>query len=141
MTKLTKEEAKKELFDALNIDHPIIFHVYETDITDGYVVGSGIIGTPDDLYDTDRFYDIGYDNHDVEEIHVDSVTTYMIGDGGDSEHADSSDCAVIEDMLNNRRTAGGLMEFLEHDADVISDCGAGYVDNPCYEPEDDDYDI
>ncbi len=132
---MTKEEAKQELFKRLDLDGSIIFHVYE--LNGKYLVGSGIIGEDDDLYNSDRLYDYGYDYYYEESFDVGIVNTYMIGEG-EADHACASDCAVIEDMLNSKSYGDALWEYLVEDADFINACMCGTVNNPCYEPDEEE---
>lgn len=137
---MTKEEAKNVLFQRLELEGSIIFHVYEAG--GKWLVGSEIIGNEDDLYESDRFYDYGYDNYWFKDFDIGIVNTYMIGDG-ESDHACASDCAIIEDMLNSPEYGDALWEYLEEDADFINACVCGSVPNPCYvddEDEDDEED-
>ena len=134
---MTKEEAKNVLFQRLELEGSIVFHVYE--VGGKWLVGSGIIGNEDDLYNSDRFYDYGYDYYWCKNFDIGVVNTYMIGDG-ESEHAYASDCAIIEDMLNSPEYGDTLWEYLEEDADFINACVCGSVPNPCYMDDEDEGD-
>ena len=134
---MTKEEAKNVLFQRLELEGTIIFHVYECN--GEYLVGSEIIGSDDDMYGSDRFFDYGYDHCYEESFDVGIVNTYMIGDG-EADHASSGDCAIIEDMLNSKEYGDALWEYLEEDADFINGCMCGEVNNPCYEPDEEEED-
>lgn len=132
---MTKEEAKQALFDQLELDGSIIFHVFEVD--GHYIVGSGIIADEGDLNMSDRFYDFCDDNYLDRTIDVGIVNTYMIGEG-EAENAWAADCAIIEDMLNSREYANDLWEYLEEDADFINRCYIGIINNPCCLPEEEE---
>ena len=134
---MTKEEAKNVLFQRLDLTGSIVFHVYDANGT--WLVGSDIIGDEGDLQMSDRFYDYCYDNYWCETIDVGIVNTYMIGDG-EADHAYSSDCAIIEDMLNSKEYGDALWKYLEEDADFINSCVCGTVDNSCYEPDEEEED-
>lgn len=132
---MTTEEIKEQLWKELDLDNrSIIFNLF--DIGDGtYYVGGSIIGCADDLYEESRFFDIGYDSWYEAGFDVALAETYMIGNG-ESEHADSGECAFIENLLNRNKKA--FMTYLESEADCINAIDDVYVDNPCYEEEDEE---
>ena len=138
MKKYTMEEAKQELLSQLDLEgRSIIFHTFEID--GETLVGSGIIGDRMDLEESDRYYDYCDEYSEEPEFQVYDITTYCIGEG-ESDNADSDECAIIENMLYNPKIRSGLAEYLDEEVECINHINYLMVDNPCWVSEEDDED-
>jgi len=131
-------EVKAHLWEALHLDnHAITFHVIDVG-DDIMYFRPGIIDCSGDLWESDGWFDIGTAHYDEKEVRVFAVESYMIGDG-ESDHADYSDCVLMENI--NEESSDAMDAFLREYADVMCSFGDFELDNPAYEePDEEDHD-
>jgi len=129
------EELRAHIWTTLHLDtRSIVFHVLELD--DGLpYYERDLIDAKDGLYDSDEFFEYAYAHSEDQEIHVDSVVSYMIGDG-ESELADYGDVEELADIAVESPAA--MTAFLSDTADVLAVLRDFDLDNPCYEELEDD---
>ena len=124
-------EVKAHLWEALDLNEKsITFHVFEIADESHLYVSGGIVDCSGDLYESDRFYDVGYEYAGDEEIKVDYVESYMIG-SGETEHADSDEAAMLEEIAQD--SPGAFDSFIREYADYLVDIKDFKVDNPAYD--------
>ena len=132
---MTYQEFKANLWTLLGLDNrAITFHILDTEF--GVSVGSGIVESSDDLYDTDAT-DMLMDNPDAPFIQVYSVESWMLGNG-EADHADSADVELLQSAME--KFNGFFDLFIRELADPLCSLGEFEWENPHYEPDDDDDD-
>lgn len=130
---MTYQEFKINLWNQLDLDNrSITFHIVDSEF--GLSIGSGIVESSDDLYDTD-FTDTMLDNADAPNIDIYSVESWLLGNG-EAEHADCIDCGNLQEaMMKCQSFFDRLIQDL---ADPLCTVGECTLENPFYEPDDDD---
>lgn len=128
----TAEEVRSFLWEKLNLsNHAITFHL--VDVGDDILYyRPGIIMSEEDFAESDALSDIGTAHYDEQEIEVDCVASYMIGEG-ESDHADYSDIEVLEEVSEESREA--MDSFITQYADLICSLYDFTVENPEYDEE------
>lgn len=130
---MTYQEFKQNLWTLLDLDNrAITFHILDTEF--GVSVGSGIVESSDDLYDTDAT-DMLMDNTDASFIQVYSAESWMLGNG-EADHADSADVELLQSAME--KFNGFFDLFIRELADPLCSLGEFEWKNPHYEPDDDD---
>ena len=133
---MTYQEFKQNLWPLLNLDNrSIIFHIIE--FNDVYV-GSGMIQTTDDLYESDLFIEECIDLYYEPEIYVENVSSYILGKG-ESDHADDGDIVLLQKALQTYESF--FDQLICEEADVLCSLSDLALENPHYEePEEEDDD-
>jgi hypothetical protein len=128
----TPDELRAAIWSALGLDkRSTLFHVIDVGL--GYdTYGRGIIDTHDDLYNSDAFFDIEYDNALEPEIEVYGVDSYLLGDG--EAEADSDDAAALQAFALESPEA--MSALLRRDAELLVSLSGETMPNQCYEPDD-----
>ena len=131
------EEVREHLWWMFNLkEKSITFHVIDLADDGKRYVGGGIVDCSGDLYEGDRFFDIGYDREEDAEIEVDSVESFMIGEG-EVDHAGIEDAEILEDIINDSPSA--FSDFLDKYADCLVSITDFTVENPAHDGEGDVY--
>ena len=119
-------ELKEHLWEKLNLaNRAITFHV--VNFSDGdQIIGSGIMASIEDDFDSEAIADYGCDNDGCPEIEIDSIESWMLGNG-ESDHADHEDVILLERAMCNKPDL--LDEVLRQEADSVASIGACTIDN------------
>ena len=125
------EEVHEYLWQELNLSaRSITFHMFEISDESHWYFGGGIVDCSGDLYECDRFFDVGYERTGDADIGIDQVESYLIGDG-EAENGDSDDAAVLEDVAEDSPSA--FDEFIRRYADPLATIRDFSVENPAYD--------
>ena len=133
----TVDELRSHLWTTLGLDHrSITFHTIDA-CDDHLYIRPGIMTTQDDFTDSDGLYDIGTAFYLDPTVYIPGVTSYMIG-SGESDHASYDDCEALEDIAETEPSL--FDDFLGSDADMLCSLGDFIIENPAYDPDEDDED-
>lgn len=134
----TPTEIRDYLWQALNLStRSVTFTLFCPSDDDRLFICGGIVDCSEDLYEDDRFFEMGLERSDDVEISIDTCEAYMIGDG-ESEHADTEEAMLIECIAEKNPDAFDL--FINKYADPMVTIRNFTVDNPGYCMFDDDDD-
>lgn len=135
---MTYQEFKTNLWTLLDLDNrSIIFHTIDFDRRFTTFIGSGMVESPDDLYDSDPFTDECLDLCDEPEIYVENVSSYLLGKG-EADHADHSDVELLQSAMN--QYGSFLDHLIQEEADLLCSLCDISAENPDYEEPDEDID-
>ena len=125
------EEVREHLWEELRLSgRSITFHLFEISDESHLYVGGGIVESSDDMYDCDRYFDVGYERAEDAEIGIEYVESYLIGDG-EAENGDSDDAQVLENVSEDSPSA--FDEFIRAYADHLASIKDFRVENPAYD--------
>ena len=135
---MTYEEFKKNLWNQLNLDNrSIIFHTLDLDRRYTTYIGSGLVESTDDLYESGPFLDECFELCDESEIYVENVTSYLLGNG-EADHADHGDVKLLQHYVE--QYGNYFDQLLNEEADVLCSLNDVSAENPEYEEPDEDCD-
>ena len=132
----TTKEAADYIWRELGLDNRSISFFYWEPFGDPRL-GSGIISTAEELEDSSEFCEAGEEYAGESEIDVFSVESYVCGTG-ETDHADVDDIRLLEEVMrgDNYHFNG----FLADIADCCCSFGGFTLENPMYEPDDEEED-
>ena len=120
---------------ALDLDqHTIVFHI--VDMGDDSPLAAGSVMDRDDLLDrSDAFLDLASDYDSAPALDIDSVVTYMLGQG----EADAATEAEIDTLVRFRDSAPAVFDdMLRQYADTLASLDCVTVPNPYYQDDEED---
>lgn len=132
---MTYQEFKQNLWTLLDLDNrSIIFHIIDSEF--GFTVGSGMVESSDDLYDT-GFANVLLDNADAPYINVYSVESWILG-SGEADHASYSDVELLQTAMDNHNRF--FDRLIQEEVDPLCSVEDCELENPYYEEPDEDID-